>query len=587
MCIIMTEKTTDAPIHKSWFADFVSRNSDGSGIMVTGGDCVYTEKLLSDDPEATYQMYLRGRERGGALAFHARFRTHGAVSTDNLHPYEVIPGQLYMMHNGVLSTGYGQPKPDHPTIARKMEELATRPVAVEEVSYQDGYGMYGGHMGGYTTHKGGYKPTPTDPATVAAQTLSDTWHYIEDFIKPLVLKDPSVINTHAFQALVAAHIGVGNKFVFVTPTNLIILNRSAGINTSQRWLSNTYAWSGNAGSNLFEEKRSFVPATTGGTGGFLSAGRVGTQSVSPLVPPNSASEARKLNAIVKSIARSGAAVLNKRAMAANEAFESFYAGFDDDWHIFYDVDAMRNQVIRKVAKAYTADGLMLMPAELKDLGDEILGLRIMGFNKNGQPIPARTAIPTGSKVPYLLGNTTTMQHPFDNPRSDDFCSHVHTFNRAAQDRFSRCARELWTSTTSSRDTQIRQMELSDAVFLLYTAFGSCPLYSSFAGLTSQVVGAMLAQYYDKVKVIGTENEAVTCVRLALAAYCGISDGSRPSPLLFGQLLEEVLDEAALLVGVWEADKPVTSTASATNVTPITTNEPSTDAWKHNAQLWTH
>jgi predicted glutamine amidotransferase len=39
------------------------------------------------------------------IAIHFRWTTHGKTDMLNCHPYDVIPGFIAMMHNGVLHTG--------------------------------------------------------------------------------------------------------------------------------------------------------------------------------------------------------------------------------------------------------------------------------------------------------------------------------------------------------------------------------------------------------------------------------------------------------------------------------------------------
>jgi hypothetical protein len=73
---------------------------------------------------------------------------------------------------------------------------------------------------------------------------SDTWHYIRDYIRPLIRKDQSLIFTDAFKRLISSHITSSNKFALMDALgNVQIINKHAGIEWNGAWFSNTYAWS--------------------------------------------------------------------------------------------------------------------------------------------------------------------------------------------------------------------------------------------------------------------------------------------------------------------------------------------------------
>lgn len=162
--------------------DFYTKNSDGFGAIVKRGDTVDVIKSVGSIEEimSLYHAHVAGYE----AIIHYRMRTHGEIDISNCHPYEVVPG-IWMAHNGVLSTGNSKD-------AR----------------------------------------------------MSDTWHYIQDYLKPLLERDPSLIMQPAFQRLVADHIGTNNRFGFMTQDgDAVILNRTSGVEHDGIWYSNTYAWS--------------------------------------------------------------------------------------------------------------------------------------------------------------------------------------------------------------------------------------------------------------------------------------------------------------------------------------------------------
>lgn len=182
MCILI-HNTPKSRLTKEHWADMLRRNQDGFGAMYSDGKRVHVIKTLDGSPEELdfiYRKYLRGRE----AVIHLRMQTHGAINMDNCHPYKVTD-DLYMAHNGVLSTGNWD-----------------------------------------------------DPSK------SDTWHLIEFYLKPILEKSPDVLFEPSFQKMLAGFIGYSNKLAFVHKTRgVVVINRSAGIKHRETWFSNTYAWS--------------------------------------------------------------------------------------------------------------------------------------------------------------------------------------------------------------------------------------------------------------------------------------------------------------------------------------------------------
>lgn len=161
--------------------DFYNRNSDGFGAIVKHGDTVEVIKSIGkiDEIIELYNDQVSGKE----AIIHLRMKTHGDINLDNCHPYEVIPG-LYMAHNGILGTG-----------------------------------------------------NTKDPR------MSDTWHYINEFLRPILLAEPEMIFNAGFQAMISSHIGTNNKFGFMDSSGrTVIINKTSGVVHKGVWYSNTYAW---------------------------------------------------------------------------------------------------------------------------------------------------------------------------------------------------------------------------------------------------------------------------------------------------------------------------------------------------------
>jgi len=180
MCILI-HHPVGSVLTDAHFEDFYDRNPDGFGAIVNNAHGVNVIKHVGTLEEV--QQLYRDHVMGFDAVIHMRWRTHGDVNLDNCHPYEVVPG-MWMSHNGILSTG-----------------------------------------------------------NAADQTRSDTWHYIQNYLRPLLLENPELIHIPAFQAYVGSHIGYNNKFGFMTEDGRsVIINRSAGIEHEGVWFSNTYAW---------------------------------------------------------------------------------------------------------------------------------------------------------------------------------------------------------------------------------------------------------------------------------------------------------------------------------------------------------
>ena len=181
MCLLI-HHTTTTQFDIEHLRDFYSHNSDGFGAMVKQPDGVKVIKTVGnlDEIHELYSNEIKGHE----AVIHFRMKTHGEIDLFNCHPYQVTEN-LWVAHNGILSTG--------------------------------------------------------NAADVAK---SDTWHYIQNYLKPLLAKDPSLIHEPAFQRLIESHIGYTNKFGFMDGDGKVILiNRQAGVEHFDAWLSNTYAWS--------------------------------------------------------------------------------------------------------------------------------------------------------------------------------------------------------------------------------------------------------------------------------------------------------------------------------------------------------
>jgi predicted glutamine amidotransferase len=134
MCLIAFKESHNGVFTNRQFKYMIARNPDGFGVMYREKGRVKVIKSLGSNSEK-FQIFAKIRHKD-FWAMHARIRTHGAIDETNCHPYKILSKDegdaidLYLMHNGTIA-----------------------------------------------------KAPTTD------STKSDTWHYVEHVLKPLVKAD--------------------------------------------------------------------------------------------------------------------------------------------------------------------------------------------------------------------------------------------------------------------------------------------------------------------------------------------------------------------------------------------------------------
>lgn len=186
MCLLVTQ-SADTVFDDDFLKGVYNYNSDGIGVMFAENEALNIMRCVPKT-EADFIDFFRQNIQGRNCAWHARMRTHGNIDLDNCHPYQVLSSEdgypLYLAHNGILATG-----------------------------------------------------------NAADTSKSDTAHYIQDFLRPMLLKNPEFFMTDAFRQIISAHIGSGNKFVLMDAYgNIVTINKLSGVQHNGAWLSNTYAW---------------------------------------------------------------------------------------------------------------------------------------------------------------------------------------------------------------------------------------------------------------------------------------------------------------------------------------------------------
>lgn len=182
MCLLV-QQTTQSTFSDEFLADVYNKNQDGLGVMYADGDKMHIFKCLPANAQEFVDFYRKHAE-GKNCVWHARMQTHGDIDFDNCHPYKVTD-DVWLAHNGILSTG-----------------------------------------------------------NAADKAKSDTWHFIQNFIRPALIGNPELLTDVDWQKFVGELIGRSNKFALVRADGaVVVINAQAGVNYQNAWLSNTYAWS--------------------------------------------------------------------------------------------------------------------------------------------------------------------------------------------------------------------------------------------------------------------------------------------------------------------------------------------------------
>lgn len=170
-------------------ADFYTRNRDGIGVMWAQDGRLHYEKYLPKnllDAIDFFKEHINGKE----CAAHLRMKTHGDIDEANCHPYEVFgfteehEMPMLMMHNGILHTG-----------------------------------------------------------NLGDTSKSDSWHYVRNYLRPMLSRNPAWAFATEFKEMVGKHIG-NNRFAIMNHEGkCTVVNKHQGVEFNGAWLSNEYAWS--------------------------------------------------------------------------------------------------------------------------------------------------------------------------------------------------------------------------------------------------------------------------------------------------------------------------------------------------------
>jgi predicted glutamine amidotransferase len=187
MCLIITGKSSTVRSTllntHGLLSDIFTSNPDGIGFMYGSAKGLKVTKTLPKNLGDATAFIQRLPNDDREIAIHFRWTTHGKTDMLNCHPYDVVPGYIAMMHNGVLHTG-----------------------------------------------------------NAADKNKSDTWHFIQDYLHSAVSASPDLVYDTGFVAMLEEFIG-NNRFVFMNGEGRMQhVNFEQGIEHDDMWFSNTYAW---------------------------------------------------------------------------------------------------------------------------------------------------------------------------------------------------------------------------------------------------------------------------------------------------------------------------------------------------------
>lgn len=184
MCIIVYDRAGGL-VTEEQVRNMYTRNSDGVGIIPLEEARLAPVKIgkpsSADEVVALWQQY-----KDKPYSMHLRLKTHGDIDKENCHPYRLFDDSddAWLFHNGILSV----------------------------VEQED-------------------------------KAKSDTWHFIDYFLKPMGPKLLDHLQCPNFRATLGKMIGSTNKFLIVSTKGTFIINEKSGTyrNDNQLWLSNLHS----------------------------------------------------------------------------------------------------------------------------------------------------------------------------------------------------------------------------------------------------------------------------------------------------------------------------------------------------------
>lgn len=178
MCLLI-HKRAGAELPACLIDSAVDYNPHGFGLMTYGDDGrVLVRRRVRSRKSELHALVEQFQDR--ECVIHLRYGTSGVVDHTNTHPIR-ITRDIYMAHNGTVN------------LQRHDAER------------------------------------------------SDTWHLVNDYLRPILSRRPEVLHDQFFHELVTHWCGPHNRFVFMdgSTRRTVIVNRDSGHDFGGLWLSNT------------------------------------------------------------------------------------------------------------------------------------------------------------------------------------------------------------------------------------------------------------------------------------------------------------------------------------------------------------
>lgn len=132
MCLIISSPE-NAQIREAVLRDAFVSNHDGWGLMyhLPEENRVHVERGF--ELPALIEAVNEAQSQPRHILVHMRMATHGVVSLENTHPFELGTSGIYMMHNGVIPGYHDAVKSDTRLFCEKITNLAeTAPNALHD-----------------------------------------------------------------------------------------------------------------------------------------------------------------------------------------------------------------------------------------------------------------------------------------------------------------------------------------------------------------------------------------------------------------------------------------------------------------------
>jgi|TARA_R110000787_G_scaffold37078_3_gene94420 hypothetical protein len=207
MCLIL-ERPEGVAIDPLLVEAAYQNNADGFGVMMPTNDGgIHVHRIMPDSAADCQTVIDKYGDR--AMGIHFRMATHGDINKSQCHPFPILTKKthgraMYLMHNGIL--------PNVPEFEKSK---------------------------------------------------SDTWHFIEYVLRPILKDWPGLIHDIDFQDMLSDMIHTDKLLILDGETGEFVkINERNGTEVDGVWLSNTYSLRRNKGMNYDPVKGAIIEPVT-------------------------------------------------------------------------------------------------------------------------------------------------------------------------------------------------------------------------------------------------------------------------------------------------------------------------------------